>query len=485
MMGLTDQVKFPCEQMPEDDRTARLLGIYPQQQEGLFMQRVRVPAGRIGLDQWQGLAELVARYTPDYPLHMTTRQDIELHGVGLREVARVQGGIHELGLTGAGACGDTIRNITCCPSNGFRHGTWDVWDVVKSIQGCVESLPWITDLPRKFKISVCGCLESCTRPWINDLGLVANEEGTFRAVVAGSLGAKPGAGIPLDEPVAVEHVLPLVVALLRLFHAQGDRKRRQRARLRHVRERLGDKAFLGRVEEFFHEERAGGAYRIAQLWRVAEDTPLQAHLRLPLGDIMPEAARELGRAVEEANARLRLGPAHDLLVYGRAPLTLSPPLRALSDHVPVVACPGSTWCRRGIADSRGAADRIGRRLSRQPCVPVAVSGCPNNCPHAAVAPIGLIGRKRVMGGRSVTGFRILLGGGQGAGSGVAREIHPFVPAEEIDEAVAWIVGRYRQAVDDGVTTNFNEMISNEFKGLGETLNRRFGAFATKDKPDAS
>ncbi|MFO7903990.1 MAG: nitrite/sulfite reductase [Pirellulaceae bacterium] len=483
-MGLTDQVEFPCERMPEDGQKARLLGIYPQRQEGLFMQRVRVPGGRIGLEQWRGLADLAARYTPDFPLHMTTRQDVELHGVGPGTIADVQRGIHELGLTSAGACGDTMRNITCCPSNGLRAGTWDAWDVVKSIQACVESLPWITDLPRKFKISVCGCFESCTRPWLNDLGLVANEEGRFRAVVAGSLGAKPGTGISLPEPVAVEHVLPLVVALLRLFHAEGDRKRRQRARLRHVRERLGDKAFLERVEELFHEERAGGSHRIAQLSRVEGNTPLQARLHLPLGDLMPDRAKELGRAVEEARGRLRVGLAHDLLVYTQNPVTLSPPLRALLDHGPVVACPGSTWCSRGIADSRGAAERIGRRLSRKACVPVAVSGCPNDCPHAASTSIGLIGRKRRLEGEPVTGFRVLLGGGQGAGPGLAREVHPFVPAEEIDEAVGWIVDRYREAVDEGVTANFNEWMSNEFKGLGESLDCRLGASATKDGLDA-
>lgn len=476
-MGLPDQVRFPCEHMPEEPREARLLGIYPQRQNGLFMQRVRVPGGGIRPDQWRGLAALAGRHTAGYPLHVTTRQDVELHGLRPEDIADVQHGIRDVGLSCAGACGDTIRNITSCPGNGLRRGTWDVSDLVESIQACIESIPWITDLPRKFKISVCGCSESCTRPRINDLGLVANHDGTFRAVVAGSLGSRPATGILLDDALAVECVLPLTVGLLRLFHAEGDRKHRHRARLRHVRERLGEEAFRERVEKLFQEELADGSHGAPHVRRVGNDTPLQARLRLPLGDIMPEAAIELGRAVEEVDAKLRIGLEHDLLLYGHSPPALSAALSALSTRMPVVACPGSTWCTKGIVDCRAAAERIVSRLPQQACVSIAASGCPNNCSQAAVASIGLVGRIRRVGGQPVKGFRILVGGGRGSDSGLAREVHPFVPAHDIDGAVAWIVEKYRRVVDHGATTDFDEFLSKEFRGLAEMLDRRYGAAA--------
>ena len=76
---------------------ARLLGVYPHRPDGLFMQRVKAPAGRLTLDQWQGLAELAARYTPEYPLHVTTRQNLELHGLRADDVPAVQQGIDSLG----------------------------------------------------------------------------------------------------------------------------------------------------------------------------------------------------------------------------------------------------------------------------------------------------------------------------------------------------------------------------------------------------
>ncbi len=137
-------IRFPCESLPENPAQARLLGIYPQRSvgpDGLFMQRVKAPAGRLTLEQWHGLAELAVRFTPDYPLHLTTRQNLELHGVGKEDLPAVQREIDALGLTGAATCGDAVRNITVCPGNGCCLGTWDVGDVVRAIRAAVESLP--------------------------------------------------------------------------------------------------------------------------------------------------------------------------------------------------------------------------------------------------------------------------------------------------------------------------------------------------------
>ena len=248
---------FPCESLPENPSQARLLGIYPQRPEGLFMQRVKAPAGRMTLEQWRGLAELAARYTPDYPLHVTTRQNLELHGVREEDLPAVQQGIDSLGLTGAAACGDSVRNIAVCPRNGCCPGTWDIGELVRAIRAAVESLPWRENLPRKFKISVSGCREACGRPWINDVGLVANPDGSFRVILAGSLGAKPDLGLLVYDSLPLDDVLPLIVAVLRLFHAEGDRTNRSRARLRHLRQRLGEETFRSRVDELAAKRKTG------------------------------------------------------------------------------------------------------------------------------------------------------------------------------------------------------------------------------------
>ena len=468
------EVRFPCAALPESPAEARLLGIYPQRQDGLFMQRVKVPEGRIGVGAWQGLALLAQRYTPEYPLHLTTRQDIELHGVRPEDLPAVQQGICELGLTSVAACGDSLRNITVCPENGFRRGTWDVSELAEAIRGYAESLPWIRSLPRKFKVSLSGCPEACGRPWINDLGLAANPQGQFRAVLAGSLGSKPNLGLLVSEDLEVGEVLPLVAAALKLFYAEGDRTKRTRARLRHVRERLGDEAFRQRIDELFREEKDATFPRQPHLRRVDRETPLQARLRLPLGDVEPEAAIELGAAVETAGAELRLGLEHDLFVFGATPLGLSPALEAMTGGPSVVACPGTAWCTRAVADSRGAALRIRDAIPGAAGLALAVSGCPNNCPQAAVADVGLVGRVQRRGDERVECFRLLVGGGKGQTPVLARQLHAAVPAEKVHEAAAWLTQEYRQARQAG-SLSFADFVSGEFDRLAKAFEGRYGA----------
>ncbi len=293
-------VRFPCESLPENPSEARLLGIYPQRPAGLFMQRVKAPAGRMTLEQWRGLAELAARYTPDYPLHVTTRQNLELHGVREEDLPAVQRGIDSLGLTGAAACGDSVRNIAVCPRNGCCPGTWDIGELVRAIRAAVESLPWREDLPRKFKISVSGCREACGRPWMNDVGLVANPDGGFRVILAGSLGAKPDLGLLVYDSLPLDDVLPLVVAVLRLFHAEGDRTNRSRARLRHLRQRLGEETFRSRVDELLKQEKREGHWPTPALRPVETAVPPRERLDLPLGDIAPDMVVEMVEAVGTA-----------------------------------------------------------------------------------------------------------------------------------------------------------------------------------------
>jgi sulfite reductase beta subunit-like hemoprotein len=467
-------VQFPCKSLPENPSQARLLGIYPQRPEGLFMQRVKAPAGRMTLEQWQGLAELAARYTPNDPLHVTTRQNLELHGIRKEDLPALQHGIDSFGLTGVAACGDSVRNITVCPRNGCCPGTWDVDELVHAIRAAVESLPWRESLPRKFKISVSGCQEACGRPWINDVGLAANPDGDFRVILAGSLGVKPDLGLLVYDSLPLEDVLPLVVAVLRLFHAEGDRTNRTRARLRHLRQRLGEAAFRSRVDELLQKEKQEGHWLTPTLHRVETAAPLQEHLYLPLGDIAPDMILELVEVVMLSGGKIRLGMSHDLLVFSETPPLLTRRQAALRDENSIVACPGTTWCTRGLVDSRAAARRIRPSLPNGCGLLLGITGCPNNCTQAATADIGLIGRLlRSSEQGHVEGFRLVAGGGRGETSTLAKELHPGLPAEAAHEAVAWLVQEY-QRVQAGSGISFADFIAASDSKLRDELAQRYG-----------
>ncbi|MHC4714799.1 MAG: hypothetical protein ACYTAN_16265, partial [Planctomycetota bacterium] len=429
-MGEPTDIDFPCKRCPEDAGVARILGVYDQRQEGLLMQRVRVPGGRITPAQLGALARIAAGETPGFPLHLTTRQDIELHGIPSGKLPVVQGQVHAAGLTGLMACGDTLRNLTVCPGCGLCAGTRDLASLAEAMGAAATALPWIRQMPRKFKISLSGCEKGCARPWINDLGLVARRDGAFTAVLAGSLGARPGTGVQLYETLKVDEIVPLMLGALELFNAEGDRKTRSRARLRHVRERVGEECFAEMFESSFREQLRPAGRRtltVPSLGPLAETDFSVTRLSPPLGDIEPSTALDLSAAVERADAILRIGLEHDLFVHSRKPLGLPSSLESVAEEPRVVSCPGSTWCSRGLVDSRAAARKIhdggaGGDLS------ICISGCPNNCSHAAVADIGFTGRLATVGGQRGEYFSVLAGGGKGANADLAVELHPRVPA---------------------------------------------------------
>ena len=167
------------------EANSKLCGVYPQKQDGLFMQRVKIFGGRITLQQWRTVARLAAIYTPQTPLHLTTRQDIEFHNVSADDLSAIQRVVTAIGLSTLAAGGDSVRNITVCTS--CVEGA-DIYDFAKFAKERLEAEQMTFNLPRKFKISFSACSRACAKPFINDLGFVLQENGLFTVVGAGSLG---------------------------------------------------------------------------------------------------------------------------------------------------------------------------------------------------------------------------------------------------------------------------------------------------------
>lgn len=463
-------LRFPSTVFPQEARHQRLLGIYPMRQEGLFMQRVKAPGGRISLTQWRKVAELAKEHTPPYPLLLTTRQDIELHGLRPEQIVSVQEALHSAGLTTERTCGDTVRNVVCCPGSGLCSAGVDVLPLAAALDAACEAQGHVRTLPRKFKFSLSGCGKACARPWIQDLGLIAEPDKTFRVIVAGSLGARPGTGIECPRRLKLDEVIPFAMAALKLFNEEGDRQVRTRARWRHVRERLGNEAFLARLEAAFQQEvHRGGAPTPPQPFP-AEGQALRAHLRPPLGDLTPDQALAVAQAAETAQAQIRIGLDHDLRLYGYKPVALPESLAAFVQAPSVIACPGTTWCSRGIADARRAAGQIRNRLSGQAEIHVSLSGCPNNCAQSAVAHVGLVGCVKTINSVRTECFRLLAGGGLGTNPALGRELHPAIPADQVAKAVDWLAREHA-----GQHESFENFVTQERDRLARALAEIIGA----------
>jgi sulfite reductase (ferredoxin) len=388
----------------------RILGVYPQRQDGLFMQRIRILGGRIGWRQWRKVAELAKPYSP---IHITTRQDIELHNIPGPDISSLQKAVSEVGLSIQGAGGDTVRNITVCSGCPFSSDAGGVLAVAELLHKTL--MVKVFDLPRKFKISFSGCLSACAKPWVNDLGFVLQRDRHFTVIGAGSLGSKPVLGIELHRDLATRDVAPLCIAALEFFEQTGDRQNRHRARLRHVREKLGDERFKTELGAVFERVRTSQAWPDIALAAPNRNIRLLWRLQLPNGNITADEAVQLADAAESHGAELRINLEHGLELYGAQTFPLPDNLAALENLPVITACPGSSSCARAITDTWSVAKAIRERLAHihRPDLRICISGCPNSCAHSAVADIGLIGLRRNRDGRSTECYRVFTRGHNG------------------------------------------------------------------------
>ena len=235
----------------------------------------------------------------------------------------------------------------------------------------------------------------------------------------------------------------LVVAALMIFVDEGDRKNRGTARLRHVRERLGDAVFVDRLHALIDGE-TSSSRREPSATRAPQRTPEAACLRPPLGDIEPDEAVALADAVDAAGAIMRIGIEHELRIYAKSAVALPKAVEVWRGNAcGVVACPGTTWCSRGIADARAAGAAVREALPRDMALNVQISGCPNNCAQSAVADIGLVGRIKTIDGVRTECFRLTAGGDKGRGPGLGVELAEAVPAQRVAEIAALLAEEYR------------------------------------------
>jgi sulfite reductase beta subunit-like hemoprotein len=209
---------------------------------------------------------------------------------------------------------------------------------------------------------------------------------------------------------------------------------------------MGDAEFLRKLDGLFREELRNGSQEPApECPPVSAPAKAVCRLRPPLGDLAPSLARQLADAVETAGAHLRIGLQHDVLIYGNASPELRPALQKMTVAPHVVSCPGAAWCSRGIADSRGTAESLHKAWPADCGLGVVISGCPNNCSHAGVAEIGLVGRIRTVNGVRQECYRLFAGGGAGKSADLASELHPCVPAALVPEAVGRLAQEYRRS----------------------------------------
>jgi sulfite reductase beta subunit-like hemoprotein len=479
----------------EKFRMFRLLrGVYGQRQSDVQMFRVKIPMGIMGPEQLRAVADVADRHSRGFG-HVTTRQNIQLHFMKMSEMETVMDRFHEVGLTSREACGNSVRNVTACELAGVCDGApFDVTPYAEALVRHFLRHPLSSSLPRKFKIAFSGCESDCAFSAIHDLGVVArvrDGQRGFKVYAAGGLSTTPQAALVLHDFVPAAELGRVGEAIVRLFHATGNRENKHRARLKYVLRKLGEPAFraayaqqkAGVDAEAMAELRLpenptnapappvelapGGAPAGYLQWRTGcvvdqrQDGYSAVYARLFLGDVTSAQLRALADIVVRfGDGTLRLTVDQNVLLPWVDRRSLPALFLALGElglartdvHTArdVTSCPGAESCNLAVTSSRNVARAISERLELPDVASSAgiadtvikISGCPNSCGQHHVADIGWHGAAKTVNGTTYPMYQLHLGGGVDAtGARFGRQVVKVV-ARRVPDAVARLLALY-------------------------------------------
>lgn len=303
-------------------RVAR--GAYGQRQEGVHMLRIKVPQGIATSEQLRVLAAVVEEHACGLA-HLTTRQNLQAYYLRPADLEPALRKLASAGITTSGAGGNAVRNVVACPLAGVSPTEpFDVTPYAEALSRHFLRHPLASTLPRKFKIALEGCAEDHVATAIQDLGLravvrqgAAGVERGFAVTVAGGTSSLPTNGARLFDFLPAGELLALAEALVRIFHARGDRVNRSRNRLKWLVRELGFGPFRALVDEELSKIRTAGA------------PPLSFAAEAPPVEGAPSFIRPPAPSTGEIATRLRARPPRGL--------PLPPPWLAPLDRAAIAA----------------------------------------------------------------------------------------------------------------------------------------------------
>ncbi len=462
------------------------------------MQRIKVPYGGLSVEQLEVLAELADEYS-DGILHVTTRQDFQLHYVHIEDTPDLMRRLAAVGITTIEACGNSVRNITACPLAGVCNDEgFDVSPYADALFHFLLRHDDTQDFGRKFKVAFSGCEQhACGLVKMHDLGFLARvKDGKrgFTVFVGGGLGTIPYQARVLVDFATEEEILPLSQAVARVFARLGEKRNRNRARIKFLVESVGIEEFrrlveeelkvlppdarwadyVGTIEDFKNSPEAALSEQPVPVLDEHYEEWLQTNvyaqrqagysvitLNLPLGDLTSDQAYALAdiarlyvgdniRTTVEQNIVLRwVANEHLPAVYAALRQAgLSEP--GAGTILDITSCPGTDTCKLGIASSRGLSRELRTRLAAQNAslpeavkdLRIKVSGCFNSCGQHHVADIGFFGNSRRAGNHKVPHFQLVLGGQWEENAGSFGLAVGAVPAKRVPDVLDVITRRY-------------------------------------------
>lgn len=481
-------------------RSLRLArGIYGQRQEGVQMIRIKLPFGRLNSEQLHRIADVSDEYSTGR-LHITTRQDIQIHYVSLDRTPELWAELEKSDITLREACGNAVRNVTASETAGIDPDEpFDVTPYADAVFKFFLRNPICQELGRKFKISFSSSDKDSALSFIHDLGFIAKtkevngkEVRGFKVMMAGGLGAQPRQADAVFDFLQTDKIIPFIESTLRIFDRYGERNRRAKARLKHLILNIGLDKFLQYIEEEtkalsnhsvpistdgFEEFNYNHKIEIPQVtnmdafayesWRQSnvleqkQEGLFSIGIKVRLGDFYTDKARILADLIKDYAAdELRLTISQGILIRNIKAELLPFFYEKLSElgftdigyasALDVTSCPGTDTCNLGIASSTGLARELEKTLADEfpmyvnnKDISIKLSGCMNACGQHSIAQIGFYGMSMKKGNLVIPAFQVLLGGGTlGDGNGRFADKIIKIPSKRGPDALRLLIFDY-------------------------------------------
>ncbi len=517
----------------EKFRALRLArGVYGQRQQGVQMIRIKLPFGKVTARQLRRIAAVSDEYSTGH-LHITTRQDIQIHYVSLDRTPQLWADLEKDDVTLREACGNTVRNVTASPIAGIDpNEPFDVAPYADWVFRYFLRKPFGQELGRKIKIAFSSNTNDDAYTFIHDFGfipLIQNGLKGFKVLVGGGLGAQPVLAKTAYEFLPATEIIPFIEASIRVFDRHGERNNRNKARLKYLIAKIGWEAFQTLVEaerkavqfteadaQLFEQQPEVLPYNpattLAEVIQASTDPAftewlktnvfeqkqsgyVAAFLKIKLGNFNTDQARKLADlmdfyAADDARFTIDQSVLLKFLLpeqlgelYARLKETglADSGYNSLAD---VTACPGTDTCNLGISNSTEVARVIEDvvrdefpELIYNTDIKIKISGCMNSCGQHGLAHIGFHGSSMKVEGATVPAVQILLGGGNnGFGFGRIAEKVIKLPSRRVLDSVRYLLNDYldlrseEELFNDYYDRQGNKYFYDLLKPLADTTN---------------
>jgi sulfite reductase (ferredoxin) len=481
----------------EKFRSLRLArGVYGQRQQGVQMIRIKLPYGKIQFHQWKRISDISDEYSTGN-LHLTTRQDIQIHYVSLDRTPELWAKLEEDDITLREACGNTVRNITASPTSGIDPK--ELFDVSPHADAAFRYFlrnPICQEMGRKIKMSFSNTDEDTSLAYLHDVGFIpkiVNDERGFKVVVGGGLGAQPMLAHVAHEFLAENEVIPFIEAILRVFDRHGERNSRHKARMKFLIQKIGFEAFMDLVKA---ESKAlkNHSFEIpsATAWEVEAPT-LNAdvatpsteeyatwlatntfeqkqkgfhavYVRILNGNISSTTSRSLIEALNGyIGDDIRITINQGLMLKYVPTANLAYVYSVLDAHglaapgansiANITACPGTDTCNLAISDSTNITSKLEAVITEEfpslihdSAMKIKISGCMNACGQHSMASIGFHGSSlKAADKRVLPALQVLLGGATlGNGEGKIADKVIKVPSKRGPQVLRTLLNNFEE-----------------------------------------